>query len=468
MGNWDDRSGGERWRESEQSNWNRDRDQGRDYGREQGRGAGGSDHRGGGHHGGSHDDRGFIDRAGDEVRSWFGDDEAQRRREADQRRWEQEQRMTGRRDNDERGRDDQGRGGDGGGGNEGPGTLGGGGFGTGWGNQEGRSWNRERPGERGGYGASGGEDYRAGQSSGGQSSGGQSSGGQSSGGESRGGGERHYGRGEREGWFSDSRGGERGDRFGGRGASSGSGYGGGSDAPEYLRGSGLGGDPERGRVDFGSSGSQASGGGSAPLSGGFGGDYGSAYGPGSASGGSYNRGAGTYGQSGAAGLHDPHYSEWRRRQIEDLDRDYDEYRREHQSKFENEFGTWRSKRQGQRQSLNKVSEHMEVVGSDGSHVGKVDKVRGDRIILAKSDANAGGIHHSVPCSWVEGVEDKVTLNKTAEQAMTEWRSEERSRALFEREDAGSDGPRNLDRAFSGTYGEGKRDAAKDESGERKE
>src|SRR5688500_13313057 len=34
------------------------------------------------------DDRGFFDRAGDEVRSWFGDDEAQRRREMDERRWE--------------------------------------------------------------------------------------------------------------------------------------------------------------------------------------------------------------------------------------------------------------------------------------------------------------------------------------------------------------------------------------------
>lgn len=31
------------------------------------------------------DDRGFIDRAGDEVRSWFGDDEAERRRQFDER-----------------------------------------------------------------------------------------------------------------------------------------------------------------------------------------------------------------------------------------------------------------------------------------------------------------------------------------------------------------------------------------------
>jgi osmotically-inducible protein OsmY len=31
------------------------------------------------------DERGFVDRAGDEVRSWFGDDEAERRRQMDER-----------------------------------------------------------------------------------------------------------------------------------------------------------------------------------------------------------------------------------------------------------------------------------------------------------------------------------------------------------------------------------------------
>ena len=56
---------------------------------------------------GRDDDRGFFDRAGDELRSWFGDDDAQRRREADERRWEQEQRMSGRRDNDPRSGDRQ-------------------------------------------------------------------------------------------------------------------------------------------------------------------------------------------------------------------------------------------------------------------------------------------------------------------------------------------------------------------------
>ena len=49
----------------------------------------------------------------------------------------------------------------------------------------------------------------------------------------------------------------------------------------------------------------------------------------------------------ASGLHDPHYSEWRRRQIDALDRDYDEYRRENQNRFENEFSSWRTDPRGQ-------------------------------------------------------------------------------------------------------------------------
>src|SRR3546814_20071280 len=38
------------------------------------------------------DDRGFFDRAGDQVRSWFGDEEAESRRDRAVRRWEREQR----------------------------------------------------------------------------------------------------------------------------------------------------------------------------------------------------------------------------------------------------------------------------------------------------------------------------------------------------------------------------------------
>lgn len=148
---------------------------------------------------------------------------------------------------------------------------------------------------------------------------------------------------------------------------------------------------------------------------------------------------------------DPHYSEWRDQQIAALDRDYDDYRRENQSRFDREFGAWRSRRGQQREALDRVTEHMEVVGSDGGHVGKVDKIRGDSIILAKNDEDSGGVHHSVPCGWVEEVGDKVTLNLSADDAKERWRTESRNRALFEREDSGSRGPHMLNRAFSGTY-----------------
>jgi hypothetical protein len=339
----------------------RDRDD-RDGGwRGEGRGGSGRD-----------DDRGFFDRASDEVRSWLGNDEAQRRREMDERRWERERGMSGRRGNE--------------GGDSGP-------MGGGWGNQRGESWHRDRPGEPGGW--------------------------------------NRDGHSEREGWFSSSAGGERGERWGefqGGGESHGN--------DRVARGgSGFGGSPEHGsrfdRDDPGRIGT------SGPMGQRF-----SGYGGGD----SITRG-------GPGGdIHDPHYSEWRRRQIEDLDRDYDEYRREHQSKFEQEFGGWRQKRASQRQMLGKVTEHMEVVGSDGTHVGKVDKVGGDRIILARSDPNAAGMHHSVPCGWVESVEDKVILNRTASSAMDSWRNEDTGRALFERPDQGSEGPHALDRSFSGTYG----------------
>ena len=136
---------------------------------------------------------------------------------------------------------------------------------------------------------------------------------------------------------------------------------------------------------------------------------------------------------------DSDYHHWRSGQIAALDRDYDEYRSENRTKFHNEFGSWRTTRQTQRDSLDKVKEHAEVVGSDGSHVGTVDKVRGDRILLTKNDVDAGGQHHSIPSSWIQSVEDKkVTLSKTADEAKKQWRDEENKQAMFGYGDRTSD------------------------------
>jgi len=149
---------------------------------------------------------------------------------------------------------------------------------------------------------------------------------------------------------------------------------------------------------------------------------------------------------------DPHYHSWRDRHMSELDRDYDDYRRENQSRFENDFAGWREKRQHKRGVLGQVREHMDVVGSDDKHVGTVDKVAGDRIILTKSDPESGGAHHSLSCSDIDRVEgDRVILDCKADEAKNRWRDESRGRALFERDDQGEMGPRNLDRSFSGTY-----------------
>lgn len=130
------------------------------------------------------------------------------------------------------------------------------------------------------------------------------------------------------------------------------------------------------------------------------------------------------GSGWARGSDEDDYGSWRRQQIESLDRDYDEYRRENRQRFHSEFENWRTERQGQRSSLRSVREHMEVVGSDGEHVGTVDHVLGDRILLTKSDSNAGGKHHSIPSRWIEAVGEKVMIRKTAQEAIAAWREEQ--------------------------------------------
>jgi hypothetical protein len=149
---------------------------------------------------------------------------------------------------------------------------------------------------------------------------------------------------------------------------------------------------------------------------------------------------------------DPHYRSWRERHLGELDRDYDEFARENQARFEDEFNNWREKRMQKRGLLGQIREHMEVVGNDDLHVGTIDRVAGDRIILTKSDPESGGVHHSLSCSDIDRVEDeRLILDCSADQAKQRWRDESRSRALFEREDQGEMGPGTLNRSFEGTY-----------------
>ncbi len=65
-----------------------------------------------------------------------------------------------------------------------------------------------------------------------------------------------------------------------------------------------------------------------------------------------------------------------------------------------------------------IQVHMDVVGSDGQPVGKVDHLEGvDKIKLTKDE----GKHHFITYDVVEGVEGgKVRLNKPAQQVKQEW------------------------------------------------
>jgi hypothetical protein len=74
-------------------------------------------------------------------------------------------------------------------------------------------------------------------------------------------------------------------------------------------------------------------------------------------------------------------------------------------------------------SANQVREKMEVVGSDGKHVGTVDRCEDDRIKLAKNDPAAQGQHHYLDLGDVDRIDgDKVCLSVPADQAMQRWQA----------------------------------------------
>jgi hypothetical protein len=334
----------------ERSRWSEDRysGRGRPSGEWRGERAGG----------GGRDERGFFERAGDEVASWFGDDEAERRRREDRMRDEREGSHGARPSNYNR--------------------------------TDNRDRNWERDPERGSGRERDWNDNRGTFARGGSS-------------------ESDYNR----GWRELSASGER----------------------DYNRSEGQDRFGDRGR-DF------------RPLTG----DYGRSESPWGRDEYRSTSRAGTSDWSDRSRHEDPHYRSWRDRHLSELDRDYDDFRREHQSKFESDFGSWRERRQQKRGLLDHVREHMEVVGKDDEHIGTVDRIAGDRIILTQSDPESGGAHHSLSCSDIDRIEgNKLILDCSADDARENWRDESRSRALFEREDQGEMGPRMLDRSFEGTY-----------------
>ncbi len=65
---------------------------------------------------------------------------------------------------------------------------------------------------------------------------------------------------------------------------------------------------------------------------------------------------------------------------------------------------------------NNIREHMNVVANDGTTIGKVDHLEGDRIKLTRSDS-PDGQHHYLPMSCVASVEnDRVVLGVSGDEA----------------------------------------------------
>ena len=70
----------------------------------------------------------------------------------------------------------------------------------------------------------------------------------------------------------------------------------------------------------------------------------------------------------------------------------------------------------------RIREHMEVVGADGVHIGRVDRLEGDRIKLTKQDSGQGshqGHHHYISTALIAEIEgEKVRLSANADVAVS--------------------------------------------------
>jgi hypothetical protein len=69
-----------------------------------------------------------------------------------------------------------------------------------------------------------------------------------------------------------------------------------------------------------------------------------------------------------------------------------------------------------------IREHMDVVGSCGTKLGRVDHVEGSSIKLTRNDS-PDGMHHVIPTSWVTHVDNQVHLSKNCGEAQREWTTE---------------------------------------------
>jgi len=67
-----------------------------------------------------------------------------------------------------------------------------------------------------------------------------------------------------------------------------------------------------------------------------------------------------------------------------------------------------------------IQKHMDVVSSRNEPLGSVDHVQGSSVKLVR---DAVGQHHFVPITWIESIDDKIHLARSAEEVERLWAGE---------------------------------------------
>lgn len=79
-------------------------------------------------------------------------------------------------------------------------------------------------------------------------------------------------------------------------------------------------------------------------------------------------------------------------------------------------------------SIDQVREHMQVIDAEGTPLGKVDRVDGDRIKLTRDSSGQGsheGHHHYIPAGLIAEVEgDNVRLSARLDAVESIFQTEE--------------------------------------------
>lgn len=66
-----------------------------------------------------------------------------------------------------------------------------------------------------------------------------------------------------------------------------------------------------------------------------------------------------------------------------------------------------------------IENHMPVVSTDGTQIGTVDHLEGEKSVKLTRDEN--GKHHWIPLGWVTGVENgEVNIDRSVIHAKEEW------------------------------------------------